>query len=228
MKKEQFLPAITTTDKYGEGWRAKIEEIDGLGLERVAVFPTCLEENQREEMYKLLEETRVKNIPLVHLRGDMGLGELDYLIKRYNVKAFNIHTRRQHPVFYDYSRYKDILYLENTLPFDEEELKQFAGVCLDFSHLEDERRLDKGRFAARIELLEKYPIGCNHVSAVPDKGHIDEYNKEIYAMHHFEDLSEFDYLKNYPERYFSDFIAMELENPLEEQLKAIDYILSIL
>ena len=49
LKKEQFLVGITTTDRQGSGWRAKIKEIKELGLDKAAIFPTCLDKEQRKE-----------------------------------------------------------------------------------------------------------------------------------------------------------------------------------
>jgi len=227
LKRKQFLLGITTTDEQGNGWRKKIKEIDELGLKKVAFFPTCLEKAQRKEFYGLLEKTGLKEIPFVHIRGDMDYNELDYLIKRYKTKAFNIHTGRQHPAIYDYSKYKKMLYLENTFPFDETELKGFAGICLDLSHLEDDKNLRKDIFKHRQEMIEKYKVGCNHISAISQESQKSESGKDIYSGHYFRELSEFDYLKNYPKTYFSKFIGMELENSLKEQLQAIEYILNL-
>ena len=228
LKKEQFLPTITTTK--GSDWKDKIKETKILGINKVALFPTCLDKEQRKELYALLSKSWIRQIPFVHIRTDMDYGEIDYLTKQYNTKVLNMHTRKQHKVFYNYTKYKDILYIENTSYLaDEQELEQFAGICLDFSHLEDDRRVNNDLFAKRIEILEKYRIGCNHISAVLEKSHLDYGSKEnIFSMHHYNNLSEFDYLRNYPEKYFSNFVAMELENTLKEQLIAIDYITAIL
>jgi len=224
LKREQFLVGITTTDRRGGIWREKIKEIKELGLKKAALFPTCFEKEQREEMYKLLGKSGITEIPFVHIRGDMSHEELDYLIKKYNTKVLNIHTKRQHPVFYDYLKYKDMLYLENTCPFNEEELSDFAGLCLDISHLEDERLLRTEEFIERKKIIKKHKIGCNHISAIPKKSHKNENGKDIFSLHSYRNLSDFDYLKNYPKKFFSNYVAMELENSLKEQLKAIDYI----
>lgn len=224
LKKEQFLPSITTTK--GSDWRAKIKEIDRLGLKKIALFPTCLSaRKQRKEMFGLLEQTELQSIPFVHLRGDVPPEELDYLVKRFNTQVFNLHPSRKNPILYDYARHKDKIYLETHRSLDEKELKEFAGICLDFSHLEDLKRSQNRAFEETIKLLEKYPIGCNHISASLDKAEIDTEGSPSFHAHYLKDFSQLDYLKNYPPRYFSQFCAVELENPLKEQLKAIDYII---
>ena len=81
LSRAQFLVGITTTD--GSDWQGKIEEASILGLEKVAVFLTCLKFEERQKMYKLLEKSCIKEIPFVHLRSDMKNDELDYLVKQF-------------------------------------------------------------------------------------------------------------------------------------------------
>jgi hypothetical protein len=113
--KEQFLPTITTTHR--SNWREKIKEIDELGLEKVCVFPTCLRKEQRQEMFELLLKTKLKEIPFCHIRTDMDFGELDWLIKNYKTKVFNLHSEKEYKYFFDYSVYKKMIYLENNSSF---------------------------------------------------------------------------------------------------------------
>ena len=227
LEKEQFLTTITTT--RGSNWREKIEEINKLGLKEIALFPTCLQKKERKELYNLLKNSSIKNIPILHLRSDMELWELDYFIENYGTKVFNIHMQIEHPLIYDYSKYKNSIYIENIYyPFNEEELKKFGGICCDFAHLENDRLLDKKKFQHDIKIIEKYPIGSNHISAVKKFTHIDEIGKIRYDDHHLEDLSELDYLKRYSLKYFSPFIAIELANSIKDQLKTRDYIIELL
>ncbi|PIP23105.1 MAG: hypothetical protein COX37_00425 [Candidatus Nealsonbacteria bacterium CG23_combo_of_CG06-09_8_20_14_all_39_17] len=224
----KIIPAITTTS--GSDWRGKVKEVINIGLEEVCLFPTCLEKKERQELYQLMEKTKIKKILFVHIRGDMDLEELDFLIERFGTQVFNIHSQSEYPMIYDYSKYKDILFIENTFsPLNEEELKNFGGICLDISHLENDRFFKKERFEHNVEVLEKYTIGCNHISCISEDIRIDEVEKCPRRDSHFlKNLSDLDYLKKYPLRYFSPFIALELENSLEEQLKAKDYIAEII
>ncbi len=112
---------------------------------------------------------------------------------------------------------------------DEKEVKEFAGVCLDFSHLENDRLLFSERFKEQRSLLLQYKIGCNHIAAIgATKKLTEDGTCMAFDKHIFNELSELDYLKNYPEEFFSNYIAIELENSLKEQLQAIDYICEIL
>lgn len=231
LKKEQFLPSITTIgENPNSPWQNKIKEIDVLGLEKVAIFPTCLNKDQRQEMYDLLEKTKLKEIPFVHIRSDMTEKELDYLQDKFKTKVFNIHTLRQYPLVSDLSKHKKSLFVENTWPWDENEIKNFAGVCLDFSHLHDAKLLRPKDYESNLEILKKYLIGCNHISAIAKSiARYDGPDGKIpfYSRHIFTELIQFDYLKEFPKEFFSDFCAMEVENSLSEQLKAIDYIYEI-
>lgn len=225
----KIFPTITTTSQSSDfNWRTKIKEINKLGLQEVALFLTCLKEKERKELYQCLKKSTVKSIPFIHLRSDMKLHELDYFVGNYATKVFNIHTRTEYPLVYDYSKYKDIIYIENThYIFETKELEDYGGICLDFSHMENDRLLNKERFERNIEIMEKYPIGCNHISSIQKQTHIDN-GENRYDSHYLNKLSDLDYLKNYPLRYFSRFIAIELENSIEEQLLAKNYIIGFL
>lgn len=225
----EILPTVTTTTIFD--WENKIKEIKDFGLEKIALFPTCLNFEAREKLYNLLKDTKVKNIPFVHLRSDITKEEIDYLIKNYNTQIFNMHTKREYPYPPDCQKYKNMIYIENTYyPFDEKELEQFAGICLDFAHLENSKIFKPDTHGHNVKLIEKYGCGCNHIS--PDKNYslfnkTKRYQGKTHA-HFLEKLSQLNYLKSYPQNYFGRFAALEMENSIKEQLEAKDYILKIL
>lgn len=232
MQKIKIIPTITTTP--GSNWREKMSEISKLGIEEAAIFPTCLEKEKRNELYRLIEKSSLKRIPYVHLRNDMGIEELDYFVQNFKTEVFNIHTNREYPFICDYSKYRKMIYIENVFcPLNEKELASFGGVCVDFSHLENDRLFNERKFEQNIKIVEKFKIGCNHISAVKKEFWLDfknsyEKNKKRYDYHSFKELAEFDYLENYPLKYFSSLVAMELENSIEEQLRAGEYIKKII
>ncbi|OQX00579.1 hypothetical protein BWK69_01150 [Candidatus Parcubacteria bacterium A4] len=223
----KIIPTITTTS--GSDWRKKVEEVKNIGLEEVCLFPTCLDKKERQEVYQLLGKSKIKRIPFVHIRNDMDLKELDFLVEKFNVQVFNIHSQSEYPIIYDYSKYKEIIFVENVLkPLNEEEVRKFRGICMDISHLENDRILNRERFECNVAMLEKYTIGCNHISCITEDIRIDEVERCPRRDSHFlKNFSDLDYLKKYSLRYFSPFIALELENSIEEQLKAKDYIMGI-
>ena len=232
--KRRIFPSITTI--INSNWKKEIAEVKKIKLKEVCLFLTCVNENERKELYNLLKETGVEKIPLIHLRNDMRVEELNYLAKNYKTKIFNTHSETGHPLKYGLGKYKKSIYIENAgikktigNRFIEEEIKNFAGVCLDFSHLENERLLRPEIYESDIKVIEKYPCGCNHIGAVKKNLFKNQYEPNgCYRSHFFEDLSEFDYLKKYPAEYFSSILAIELENTIGEQLKARDYIINLL
>lgn len=213
---KEILLGLTTTP--GSDWRRKCEEIDELGLKRIALFPTFLGVDDRKELYSLLENTGIEEIPHIHLRSDdMEAWEMKLFESRYRTRFYNIHSVAiDVPQFQSYFHK---IYVENhyeLLP--EDILKRCAGLCLDFSHLEDIRATNPLIYESYCGLLGKYAVGCCHVSSVPFAQVSDHF------MH---DLHELDYLVRYQE-YLPDLISLEMENSFHEQLQAKAYIEKIL
>ncbi len=225
-----ILPTITTTK--GSNWKDKIAEIDNLNLEEIALFLTCLNKEERKEMYEMLAKTNLKRIPFVHLRSDFDEEEIAWLRENYQTKVFNTHSERLYPLKYSWDKYKkDIIYIENThLGFPEDELIDYAGVCIDFFHLENDKIIFPERYEQSIRMIENHKIGCAHLSAIKKEPKNDpEKPEEIrFDYHSLENLSEMDYLKNYPQEFFPEFMAIELENSLAEQLRIREYIMKFI
>jgi len=223
-KKRKILVSVTTTE--GSDWRKKIKEIEKLGLKEAALFPTCLGKKERRDLYALLEKAGIKNIPFIHIRNDMAPQELDYLIEKFKAEAFNIHSDSEYPFIHDYSKHRKMIFIENVYsPLDEREIEKFGGVCLDVSHLENDRIHEPDKFRHNLKVLKKYLIGCNHLSCFQKTSRKDENGYLRLDSHFLKELSEMDYLKNYPKKYFSNIVAIELENTIKEQLKVIDYLI---
>lgn len=223
----KILLSVTTTKN--SDWEKKIKEADELDLKEIALFLTGLENEKRKKLIKLLEKSEIESIPLLHLRSDMKLAELDYFWKNYQTKVFTLHSQSEFPLIYDYSKYQNLIFIENVYqPLNLAEIKNFAGICLDISHLENDRILNKEKFKHNIKVIEKYPLGGNHLSCLKKIPFRDNKGYLRYDYHNLEDLSELDYLKQYPLSYFSQIIAIELENSLQDQLRARDYIINLL
>lgn len=221
------LVSITTT--HGSDWRNKFAEASALGITECALFPTTLFGEQRAEYFGLLEKSTIKSCPFVHLRTDMTADEIGYLAANFKTKVFNTHCRAEYPHANDWSKYAKQIYIENIYhDFDPDEMKDWAGICLDVSHLENDRRQNPQRFQAILKSLDAYPIGCNHISGVVETIRINSEGEQRFDTHHFDNLSDFDYLKKYPRKYFSDYCAIEVANTLKDQLKAKEHIENIL
>jgi hypothetical protein len=235
MGNRKILLGLTTTP--GSDWRAKVEEIDKLGLKEIALFPTCLGPDDRKELYALLEKTGIENIPHVHLRDDMESWEIDLFIEKYSANVFNIHPNHKgFELIKNNAKYRSLIYIENlyTPPAKEyfkEEIfveNKLAGICGDLSHLKAEQLLYPDLYSETINLFEKYPIGCNHISAVTAEPYLWKNGAMIQDSHFLSNQKELDYIKEFPGKYFSDFVSIELENSFKEQLEAKKYIESII
>ena len=220
-KKIKILPALVTT--HGSNFPEKIRELKKLGLEEIAFFPTVLTAKERPDAYRLISETKVKRIPFVHLRSDMTMAEMDFLKKKYKTERFNFHSPRQHPEEENLRPYHKDIYIETTVvKLLSREMKHWAGVCLDFTHLENQR-LTKGEFYRNfLWAIKKYHVGCGHISAISEKSWRRDSLKH-FDWHMFERLEDFDYLARY-KQFFPSIVALELENSFRDQLKAREYI----
>lgn len=214
-----FIPSLTTT-AYSN-WKDKVLEIKKLNIKEISLFPTSLNYEQRQELYGLLENIPI-TCPHIHLRHDMTKEEIKYLQRRFQPRIFNIHPNMFNS---EWDFIKDKTYVENAgKQLEDKDIENFPGICLDFSHLEDERRLFPEYYQKLIEMINKYKIGCGHISGI-GKTLGDRYqrNPNRFEEHFSQDLTEFDYLKRY-KSLFPEIICIELENTLEEQLKIIEYI----
>ncbi len=230
MKKKILLGLTTITKGL---WKDKVKEIDKLGLKKIALFPTCLNLKQRKILYKLLENTGLKSISHVHLREqDFERWELDYLVRKYKTRVFNIHNRDRAKEFLEKNKkYRKIIFLENTVDFKNfaKNLKLCGGICLDLSHYEDHANVMKPKeYEMFGKLLKVNKIGINHVSAMSKNIEVYHDNfsgKDYYGKntHWFSDFKEFDYVKKY-KKYLADIISIELENPLKQQLEVKRYL----
>lgn len=218
-----IYPSLTSTDK--NQIKVGLEQVNKLKLDCVCIFLTGLVKEERTVLFEQLKQSSVTNIPFVHLRSDMDEMEVDYLIKNFKTQVFNIHSKNSHPLKYDLSKYKDQIFIENTdSEFDEETVKQFAGICIDFSHLEHFRKADEVIHNKLISQIEKYPCKCGHIGAIKEKPRFSEELKKFrYDFHYVDNLSEVDYLFKY-KKYFPEFMALELENNIEKQLEIIEYL----
>ncbi len=236
MVNRKILLGLTTITEGA--WRNKIKEIDELGLKEIALFPTSLNQVERQELYGLLEKIKLEKIPHAHLRSDMGLEELKYLEDRFGVEVFNVHSASDYyaPTV-DYKDYYKKIYVENTpgcLP-TENDLKKYAGLCLDLAHWESARLLageDGSENKTLANLAEKYPVGVIHIGGINREinKHFDK-NSGIeffgYDDHYLKGLGQLDYVKKY-KKYLADIICIELENTLKEQIEIKKYLEKIL
>lgn len=220
--RRKILVSVTGINSSCEN---KIREIKKYKIKEFALFLGPFNFEKRQGLYSLLKKYSLNNIPFIHLRNDISPQEIDFFIRNYKTKIFNTHSQKDYPLIYNWSKYKKRIYLENVYNMPtKKELEEFAGICLDISHLENDRILNPKRFKKIVKIINEYKIGCNHISPVKNKIWIDNKGEKRFDFHYFKKLSEFDYIKKYPSSFFSNCIAIELENSIKEQLKVKKYI----
>ncbi|MEK7167856.1 MAG: hypothetical protein AAB791_02530 [Patescibacteria group bacterium] len=225
----KILVSITSTGKKLD-FAKKIKQIDDLGINEIALFPTTLDFKERQGLYEFLEKSKIKKIPFVHLKSDMEIEEVDYLTSRFGAEIFNVHgSNSGTPLENDLKKYADQIYVENQFSrLGDDDLVRFAGLCLDVSHLYDLVATKSELAPYFLDLFKKYPCQCGHISSITEKTRFCPIDKVFfYSNHLYSDLSQFDYLKQYRD-ILPPLLALELENNIPEQVRAKEYIERIL
>jgi len=222
----EIYPSITTTSN---NWKHQLKEVKKYSLKTVCIFPTFVEKDSHLEIYHSLIKSRVTKIPLVHIRQDMDEKEIDYLMDHFEVAWLNIHSQilSNYILKYDLSKFHNQMLLENTGHPLFDEARTFIGLCVDFSHLENQHLKKSDLYTDWEKCIHTYPIKAAHISAIKNNLSLNPHNILSHDFHKYSQLEEFDYLKRYKE-FLPEVCAMELENTIEEQLKAKEYIEKII
>jgi len=205
-----------------DDWRGKIEEVNNFKITAVAVFIERLEKESRRELYAALLQSCVKSVPLVHLRHDAGVDEMDFFIKNFGTQIFNIHEAN-FDTLEKWKGYWDKLYLEmnydSKIP-ENVDIDKIGGFCVDLAHLKAAIARGSDEAFYIISRKNKIKTTSNHLS-----GYSLDKNEDI---HFVENLKDFDYLTTLPECAFGQVIAMEVDNCVSDQMKFKEYIAGIL
>jgi hypothetical protein len=227
----KFLPSLTTITPFL--WENKIDEIDRLGIEEIALFPTCLDFESRKKLYKKLLKTKLRSIPFTHLKDDMKLEEVEFLNKQYGCEVFNIHTNKEAiELLKRIPEYHNRIYVENGKGEDINKsfwdvVDTVGGICIDFAHFYDFSIIQKDKnYVEFSKKINDYEVGCCHLGAIkntPTEGK----KGMLYHSHTVGKLAELDYLKEL-KQLLPGICAIEVENSLTEQLTMKKYLESIL
>ena len=223
--KHEILLGLTTTPN--SDWRGKVEEMKKFGIKKIALFPTFLTINKRKELYNLLDEVKGLTIPHVHLRvEDMEEWEFKWF-EKHKVEFYNIHMGAHHNKLLE--KYSGKMYIENhphrAIP--ENQLKDVAGICLDFQHWQLAKKIRSSMAEKTKKYAKEYAIGCCHVSPLPKlKNTLFRFLKKA-SSHYMISLDELDYLENY-RQYLPKYISLEMENSFKQQLEVKQYLENIL
>lgn len=225
MKQNDFSKRILVgiTGWRNVDWQKKLEEINDFGISKVALFLERFDKTKRQKIYEALLTSKIKEIPLVHIRHDMEKGELAFLARHFNSSCFTIHEDSFEILTRWRGFYKHLFLEMNIDSFVSRsvEVKRIGGFCVDLAHfkVEEEKWSKEFEYIVERRKVSRY-FACNHLNGYSFKRNID--------LHTIKGLKDFDYLKTLPEFLFGDIIALETENSITEQLRFKKYLSKLL
>ncbi|MEK7664848.1 MAG: hypothetical protein AAB361_01760 [Patescibacteria group bacterium] len=219
---------VSITGSKEQEWQDKLKEINKLKLKEVALFLELFKKPEREKIYTALLSSKIKSIPLVHIRHDMAVDELKFLKNNFKTKYFTVHeiNFQQNDILKWKKFYKNLSLEMNTDNFVSKKInvEKIGGFCVDLAHF----KVGMEKLSKDFEYVfnkknsanwRKY-FDCNHLNGYNPKTNCD--------MHTIYNLKDFDYLKTLPNFLFGKIIALETFNPIKEQLEFKKYLTNLL
>lgn len=198
-------------------------EIAKFKITEVSLFLEKLPYSQRKKVYQSLLESKIKSVPLVHLRHDMSKEEIEFLVKNYQTKFLTIHEISFNHLK-QWQGYYPSLFLE--MNFDNRisskvEVEKIGGFCVDLSHFKTAEVKSSREFAYTLKRKGSTILfRCNHLNGYSPVENTD--------LHTIVSLKDFDYLTTLPKFLFSNVIALEVDNSIADQLKFKKYLSKML
>jgi len=226
MEKVDFMETIlvSITGKDEIACIEKINEVNNLDVKKVGLFLEFLDKEQKKKVYAELLKSKIEEIPLVHIRYDMAKDELKFLKNKFKTKYFTLHEINfQHNDILKWKGFYKNLALE--MNFDnfvskKVKVEKIGGFCVDLAH-----------FKVGMEMLNKdfnYVYIKRNMPKYFDCNHLNGWNPEINCdMHTIHSLENFDYLKTMPDFVFGKCIALEVFNPIKEQMEFKSYLIGM-
>lgn len=207
----------------GSHWPSQLRELEQRHITRIALFLECMKLPERQLVYQALLKSYIKQIPLVHIRGDMSKKELIFLSTKFHSIYFTIHEN-DFKLLSKWRGYHRNLFLEmNTDNFVSRrvQVNKIGGFCVDLAHfkVEEEKWSKEFEYIMRREKVTK-DFACNHLNGYSYKLNGD--------LHTIKRLKDFDYLKTLPHFVFGKVIALETSNSISQQLKFKNYIIKLI
>jgi hypothetical protein len=197
----------------------KIKHTENFEIIRAALFLEMLPKKERKKVYSVLTKSKIKYLPLVHIRNCMPKKELKFLEKKYKTKCFTIHEN-SFKCLIRWNGFRKKLYLEmnydNKIPKNTI-VEKIGGFCIDLSHFKTakERKVKEYGYVLKRKNKEFMFLG-NHLNGYDEKSKID--------IHTITNLKQFNYLLTLPNFLFGKYIALEMFNPVSEQIKYKKYL----
>ena len=108
---------------------------------------------------------------------------------------------------------------DNFMPPDVD-LKRIGGFCIDLAHYAMAKKKDTIEYKFVMEHEKRALFGCNHLGGYDPRRNLD--------LHTIGGISDFEYLNGLPSFLFGDVIALEMFNPISEQVRYKEYIIKML
>lgn len=214
---------VSITGEKPEDGLSKLKELARHRISKACLFPTRWDKEGRDKVYDAIAKSRIREIPLLHVRDDMELDEIRFFYNHYNTRYFTIHEDHFNVI----DRWKGMfqhLYLE--MNFDnyvakDVDVRRIAGFCIDLSHFktEEERWTVEFDYVLHERKIRR-EFGCNHLNG------FNPY--KLRDKHVVTDLKDFNYLNTLPDFVFGDVIAIETDNPIEDQLVFQKHVMALL
>ncbi|MFA5155587.1 MAG: hypothetical protein WC453_04105 [Patescibacteria group bacterium] len=205
--------AVSIAGRGAQAMIARIEEADSHQVRRVALFLTQVNPRERRQVYRALLASKIKEVPFVHLRNDLSAREIDFLEQHFRPRYYNMHVSG----FRYLSKWLKIrrkIYLEfggHSKLLPSFRLDRIGGFCIDLAHYKIGETLHSEAFKyQQARRRQKKLFVCNHLNGYDSKDNA--------CIHQPGRWADFAYLKTLPDFVFGRFIALEMENPIKEQL----------
>ena len=214
---------VGLTGKSGKKVIEKIDEAEKFKIKRATLFLEMLSKDERKKVYDYLLKSKIRSIPLVHIRNDMTKDELRFLIENFKSRYLTIHES-SFKYLPKWRGFHKNLFLE--MNWDSKvpkivDIKKIGGFCIDLSHFKAGEKKWAKDFIYVMDKSEHHKyFACNHLNGYDPKGNND--------MHTVKSLKDFSYLKTLPKFVFGNCIALEMFNPIKQQLRYKKYLTKLL
>ncbi len=212
---------VSLTGYDYSSFERKYREIKKLNITEVAVFLSALPHQHHKYVFEWLLKSKIKYIPLVHIKEETTKAEIEFLKKNFKTKYFNIHNHNFKTIDKYQPHLKNIL-LEThpEVVFDEIGLSRIGGFCIDVAHFWRAKEIQsKDYFQVLKYKNKKHLFKANHLSG---------YRANWGDLHDIKNEKDFQYLKDLPRFVLGDVLAIEVMDTINTQLKMKKFIEKIL
>ncbi len=126
---------VSLTGYDAKTFESKFKEIKKFNITEAAVFLSALPHEKHKYVFEKLLKSNIKYVPLVHIKDDTTKDEIEFFVKHFKTKYFNIHNRNLKNID-KYAPYTTNILLEThpKVEFDESALIKIGGFCIDVAH----------------------------------------------------------------------------------------------